>query len=161
MINMQVDRTGLVNRIFNALLIVTLFSITGFLLPPLISRTIPTSYYYDIINPARVDKGEYFPDEVVTVALSRNSRISQAAEETLELSLVQTDSDEDITSERRYINIEQGIRTIRLRYKLPEDLKAGSYVIRGNIHFRVEGIARDASFFTEEFLVSTSSAKVQ
>lgn len=82
-------------------------------------------------------------------------------EETLELSLMQTDADEDINSERRFINIEPGDRIIRIHYKLPEDLKQGSYVIRGNVHFRVEGIPRDAYFFTQEFLVATSSAKVQ
>lgn len=158
---MNIERKGIMNRVFNALVIVTLFSITGFLLPPLISRMISTSYYYDVDSPAIVDKIEYVPGETVLVSLQRFSRVSQAAEETLELSLVQTESDEDIQSERRYINIEEGSRTVRIRYKLPEDLKSGSYVIRGNIHFRVEGLARDAQFFTEEFLVSTTSAQLQ
>lgn len=158
---MTIDRNGLINRVFNALLIVTLFSITGFLLPPLISRMIPTSYYYDIKNPSSVDRREYVAGDTVTISLDRFSRISQTAEETLELSLVQTDIEEDITSERRYINIEPGNRIIRIHYKLPENLKAGPYIIRGNVNFRVESQSRNAFFFTEEFLVSTSSAKVQ
>jgi len=158
---MTIDKNGLINRIFNALLIVTLFSITGFLLPPLLSRFIPSSYYYDIKTPSAVDKVEYQAGDIVTISLDRFSRVSQAAEETLELSLVQTDSDLDINSERRYINIEPGNRVIQIHYKLPEDLKQGSYVVRGNVHFRVEGIPRDAYFFTQEFLVATSSAKVQ
>ena len=158
---MVVPKASLASRTFNALLFVTLASITGFLLPPLIARFIPTDYYYKIENPSPVDKVEYKPGDIVTINLERSSRISQAAEETLELSLVDASSDEDISSERRYINIEEGQRTVRIHYRIPENSREGSYVVRGNIFFRVEGVPRDAGFFTEEFLVATNSGEIQ
>lgn len=154
--DMRIDQKSVTNRVFNALLVVTMFSITGFLLPPLVSRLIPTSYYYDVVVPSEVNADVYKPGDVVTIYLERSSRISQAAEETLELSLVQTDSDEDINSERRYINIETGQRVIRVRYQIPQGIVSGSYVVRGNIFFRVEGTPRNVNFFTEEFLVDAN-----
>lgn len=141
------------NRIINALTFSALFLFVGIVLPPFVSRFIPSSYYYYIENPVDINKQEYHPGDYITIIIERSSRIEQSAEETLELTLVTVDFDQDVISERRFVNVERGQRIIRTTMKIPEDSEPGSYVVRGNVKFEIEGMIRNVPLYSREFLV--------
>ena len=144
---------NITNRLLNAVMIAGIFVVIGTGATNLITKLIPTSYYYTLENPARTGELNYAPGDLVKVIITRTSRINQAGEETLELSLIGVEGVEVVKTIQRPINIERGHETLVAYFILPDDASAGEYLIRGTIEFRIEGNTRSIGFYTKEFFI--------
>lgn len=123
----------------------------GQVLPTIYFRYFDNRVYYSIKSPVNVQKDQYKAGETVVVEFDRNSLITTNAVSVVDLVLYQ--NNREVEHYRRDVSIEAGSQEIEAIFCLPTTLDPGGYLLRGVISFRVRGVDKTASFYTESFEV--------
>lgn len=135
-------------------------TIVGVLVPAALKqRRIETTQYYEVMN-VQIDKQEYVPCEGMLVTVQRNALQDLLLKSTRELTLVKTESFEEVYQEQKVSVAEAGQFKIEAVYTLPctkadgRPLEEGTYFWQVDIEYEVEGESKNENIRTPYFAIT-------
>lgn len=139
------------------------FMVIGYYLPKIYIQYFDKRVYYEITNPITVEKKVNNKCEFIDAYINRRALVPIKGSSVRQLTLIRVDGKyQRIANFETPVQADIGETTMIVHWLLPCDIPIGTYFFEGTLEYKVYDITRYTHFYTENFIVqSTSSAVIK
>jgi len=148
----------IVERLMFAMIFGMAFSVMGYFIPKTYLTYFDKTDYYKIYSPVAVDqRTPHYPCDSVTVSFTKESLIDGKGSVNLALNLYKVDKSNNknrVAYQERDIPLTIGEAVITTQWDLSCDRIPGEYFFEGVLNYKLNGIEKYHSFYSEKFNVT-------
>jgi len=134
---------------FQIVLFGVAFALLGQMIPNCYYKYFDKTVYYNIENPVFVEQHEYRKCDDIISEFHRNSVADVQAIVVTEL--VRVSDNTEVEYYKRDVTLAKGELVLHSSYPIPCNAKADTYFFRGVVAYRVRGIEKTTTFYSDNF----------
>lgn len=155
-------KNHLADKLLSMIIFAAMFAFLGYYIPRIYLTYFDKTDYYKIYSPVAINQSTpHYACEDVEVSFTKESLIDGKGEVNVALNLYKNNNGEKNRIDFQEFNVPltKGEQIITLKLKLPCGIDSGIYYFEGVISYRVKGIEKTHSFFSEKFNILKEEIK--